>query len=236
MTKSKVALLFSGGPDSTTLLYDLVAQGKDVVTVTYNFGEAEGENEQSAAARIANEIGVVNHHFDFSGPLREFYELPQPQFLRMAMMRSSESGPVSQSEDVQPFGSTIALMLTASWAVKNGIETVYYAVHADDSHFEDNHQSYFDLLGQVTQECEGSTYGIKFETPYLGIRKYEVVQKGTDLGVPFELTWSCAAGGEEHCGKCAPCVNRHGSFSILGLNDPVSYMLDPSAVVETVKS
>lgn len=99
MSKNKVALLLSGGPDSVTLLYDLLAQGHEVVALTYNFGEAEAQNERDAATAIAAELEVEHHFFDFSGPLKEFYHLPQPQFLRMAMMRSSEAGPVSKSED-----------------------------------------------------------------------------------------------------------------------------------------
>lgn len=38
---NRVALLLSGGPDSTTLLYDLLNQGKEIYAVTFNFGETE---------------------------------------------------------------------------------------------------------------------------------------------------------------------------------------------------
>jgi len=192
--------------------------------LTFNFGEAEAACEQRAAHNIATALNVEHHHFDFSGPLREFYGLPQPQFLRMAGPAvTGFPTPVSQSTDVQPFGSTIALMLAASWAVKNGISDVFYAVHGDDARFTDNHPEYFNLLGTVTRECEGEQHAVTFHTPYLGIRKYEVLQKGLDLGVPFELTWSCAIGNDEHCGTCAPCLSRRGAFAVLGITDPVTY-------------
>ncbi|ACV07769.1 7-cyano-7-deazaguanine synthase [Jonesia denitrificans] len=232
MSKNKVALLLSGGPDSVTLLYDLLAQGHEVVALTYNFGEAEAQNERDAATAIAAELEVEHHFFDFSGPLKEFYHLPQPQFLRMAMMRSSEAGPVSKSEDVQPFGSAIALLLTASWAVKNDISSVFYAVHADDSHFTDNHREYFDKLSDVTRECEGQDFAVEFHTPYLDTRKFDVINKGITLGVPFGRTWSCAAGGSTHCGQCAPCINRSGAFAVIGEQDPVAYLHDPQEHLE----
>lgn len=102
--------------------------------------------------------------------------MPQPQFLRKAF------GPFvvapNKEEHVQPFGSAIALMLMASWALKHDIVDVYYAVHSNDAVFHDNHASYFEALHTVTVECEGDEYGVTFHTPYLSINKCAVIQKG----------------------------------------------------------
>lgn len=82
---NRVALLLSGGPDSTTLLYDLLNQGKEIYAVTFNFGETEGCNESQHAQRIVTNLHSERlHHYqyDFSEQFKRFYELPQPQFLR----------------------------------------------------------------------------------------------------------------------------------------------------------
>ncbi|WP_172120593.1 7-cyano-7-deazaguanine synthase [Actinomyces faecalis] len=222
ITNSPAVLLYSGGPDSTTLLYDLLSQGRKVYVLTYNFGEQEAENEKSHGESILSLMkgDVEPHHFDFSESLRRFYGLPKPQFLRKAVVVGKS--PID-SNYVQPFGSTVALMLTASWALKHDVREIFYAVHQNDSMFYDNRREYFSLLSQVTAECEGEDYRISFCTPYLGMSKSDVIQKGASLGVPFGMTWSCARGGDVHCGLCDPCKDRQMSFSVAGIEDPVEY-------------
>lgn len=179
-----MALLYSGGPGSTVLLYDLLLRGNKVHALTFNFGEQEAGNEKSCTS-------------------------------------------------VQPFGSTITLMLAASWALRRDLRDVYYAAHLNDSAFHDNHPEYFSLLGRVTAECEGREYRMNFHTPYLAIPKADVIRLGNKLGVPFGNTWSCALGGAFHCGTCDPCVDRRMSFEVAGVEDPVHYVSNilPSAEV-----
>ena len=232
MTNKKVALLFSGGPDSTTLLFDLIDQGREVVALTFDFGEAEGYKELIAAKSIIERVGVEHHFFDFSGPLKEFYGLNQPQFMRGAQWTTMQTPPVNESEDIQPFGSSIALLLAASWAVKNGIEDVFYAVHAEDARFTDNKLDYFSLLSDVTSKCEGEQFRIKFHTPYISIRKHEVFEKGASLEVPFNETWSCGKGLEAHCGTCPTCHERAGAFAVNGIQDPTLYINEFAQVLE----
>lgn len=212
----KALLLLSGGADSSTLLYDLINQGKTVIALTFDFGEREGSNEMVAASRICELLGVEHHHYDLSVFTRDFYQLPYPQYLRKGMTTVTA---VEKSDSVQPFGSSIALILAASWAVKNDISDVYYAVHANDAQYPDNHPSYFDALSRVTSECEGEQYRIRFHTPYLSRTKSEVIAHGTSLGVPYEVTWSCARGGDQPCGTCDACIDRRMSFQLAGVED-----------------
>ncbi len=66
---NRVALLLSGGPDSTTLLYDLLNQGKEIYAVTFNFGETEGCNESQHAQRIVTNLHSERlHHYQYDFP------------------------------------------------------------------------------------------------------------------------------------------------------------------------
>ena len=53
--------------------------------------------------------------------------------------------------------------------------------------------------------------------------KSQIISKGTELGVPYELTWTCYAGRDKACGKCDACVLRLKGFEEAGLTDPIEY-------------
>ena len=53
------------------------------------------------------------------------------------------------------------------------------------------------------------------------MKKTEIIQLGNSLGVPWEKTWSCYAGGEKPCGICDSCKLRLTAFQELGLIDPL---------------
>jgi len=49
------------------------------------------------------------------------------------------------------------------------------------------------------------------------------VRRGVELGVPFELTWSCYQGEDAACGLCESCVLRRRGFLSAGVVDPIRY-------------
>jgi hypothetical protein len=71
--------------------------------------------------------------------------------------------------------------------------------------------------------CLGTEKEISIEAPFSGKPKSETIKAGAELGVPFELTWSCYRDGPLHCGKCESCVNRKKAFAQAGIRDPTEY-------------
>jgi 7-cyano-7-deazaguanine synthase len=90
----------------------------------------------------------------------------------------------------------------------------------------------------------GLAHELQVDAPYAAMEKAEVVRRGVDLGVPFELTLSCmnpAVRGTGlrtgrakaavrygdpspvHCGACSKCRERHDAFLAAGLADPTEY-------------
>ena len=67
---------------------------------------------------------------------------------------------------------------------------------------------------------EGSGHQVKVIAPFVSWTKKDVVKKGLELGVPYELTWSCYEGGEKPCGKCGTCIDRAAAFEANGVKDP----------------
>jgi len=57
----------------------------------------------------------------------------------------------------------------------------------------------------------------------IDMSKAEIVKTGRELGVPFELTWSCYQNEDRACGVCESCRLRLKGFREAGVPDPIPY-------------
>ena len=71
---------------------------------------------------------------------------------------------------------------------------------------------------------------IKIETPIIYLSKSEIVNEGTELGAPLNLTWSCYQNEDEACGVCDSCAFRLRGFQQAGVEDPIPYKTKPKYV------
>lgn len=71
----------------------------------------------------------------------------------------------------------------------------------------------------------GLDHKVEIATPFLDWQKHEVIKRGVELNVPFELTLSCMnpAAGPRHCGLCSKCRERRDAFASAGVFDPARY-------------
>ncbi|HEB72108.1 MAG TPA: 7-cyano-7-deazaguanine synthase, partial [Nitrospirae bacterium] len=63
---------------------------------------------------------------------------------------------------------------------------------------------------------------VTIHTPLISMTKKEIVETGTRLNTPFELTLSCYDPGPEGapCGQCDSCRLRSKGFEEAGIKDP----------------
>ena len=60
--------------------------------------------------------------------------------------------------------------------------------------------------------------------PFRQLSKMQVIRLGVEFSVPFGLTLSRMAPGEQqHCGQCSKCRERLEAFGDAGIRDPASY-------------
>ena len=74
----------------------------------------------------------------------------------------------------------------------------------------------------------GLHHSVEIATPFLTMAKEDVIRRGVELGVPFELTLSCmnpriSDGLPQHCGRCSKCRERRDAFAAAGVSDPSTY-------------
>jgi len=89
-------------------------------------------------------------------------------------------------------------------------------------------QSYFDATTEFVNRLNSvldlnRKNKITIETPFVNMKKTEVLEIGRSLDIDYSNTWTCYSGEEKACGKCLTCLERLKSFQNLNLKDPLEY-------------
>lgn len=222
----KAVVLLSGGLDSSTVLYQAKADGCQLYSLSFDYQQRHRRELDSASA-IATQAGVAEHQvvtFDLrrwggSALTDDAIDLPAGR----SVDEMAQSIPVTYV----PARNTIFLSFALAYAEANGAERVYIGVNAlDYSGYPDCRPDYILAMQEVfrlgtKQGREGQP--ISIVTPLIALKKTEIIQLGNHLGVPWEHTWSCYAGGDVACGVCDTCRLRLAAFAELGLRDPLPY-------------
>ncbi len=222
----KAVILLSGGLDSSTVLYQALADGCESYAISFDYQQRH-RRELESARLIAQKAGVVEHQvvtFDLrlwggSALTDDTIDLPQQRSLE----EMSQNIPVTYV----PARNTIFLSFALAYAETISAERIYIGVNAlDYSGYPDCRPDYIQAMQSVfrlgtKQGREGNAVAI--HTPLIDLKKTEIIQLGNQLGVPWELTWSCYAGGNVACGLCDSCRLRLAAFAELELSDPLAY-------------
>ncbi len=142
-----------------------------------------------------------------------------PQETYAEQLAKTDGKPVST---YVPFRNGLFLSSAASIALSNNCSVIYYGAHSDDSAgnaYPDCSSEFNNAMGRAIYLGSGNQLSI--EAPFVEMTKAEVVKKGLELGVPYELTWSCYEGGDRPCGLCGTCRDRVAAFRANGIADPL---------------
>lgn len=222
----KALVLSSGGVDSTVCLAIAVQKygAENVCALSVSYGQKHSR-ELNAAKKLAEYYGVKQKSIDlalvFEGSdcsLLSSSDEDIPTETYAEQLEHTDGKPVST---YVPFRNGLFLSAAASVALSEGCSEIYYGAHADDAAgnaYPDCSEEFNNAIN--TAIFLGSGKQLRVIAPFIGTSKAEVVKKGLELGVPFELTWSCYAGGEKPCGVCGTCRDRAKAFAANGVDDP----------------
>lgn len=218
----KVVAIVSGGIDSTTLLYKLVQDGYDVHALTVLYGQKH-EREVESAKKITGHLNVRHKVIDL-------WEMGQ--VLKSALTNPEITIPQVPSEakfydslrvTVVPNRNAILLSIASGYAVSIGAKDVFYAAHYSDKGVYPDCRKEFVEAFQSAIRLGTDEKELNIHAPFIEMTKSQIVMLGTEIGVPYGVTWSCYNGMEKHCGLCSSCRERKRAFLEAGADDPTVY-------------
>lgn len=222
--KSKAVCIFSGGLDSTVLLYSIKDE-YDVYALTFNYGQKHNK-EIDCAVDICTQHNIPHKVIDLS-----FFK----DISKGGSALTDDAIDVPNVVDVLglpqpptyvPNRNMMLLSIAASYAESIEAQKVFYGAGGDDEH-----SGYWDCTKEFRASInnvlnQNRLNKIEICSPLVDMSKGEIVQLGSRLKVDFARTWTCYCGRNKACGKCPTCANRLKGFISAGLIDPLEYEVD----------
>ena len=210
----KAILIYSGGLDSTTLLYEY--RDSIALAVSFDYGSKHNAREISCARENCARLGIRHLviPLEFMG-----------KYFKSDLLVSGGDIPEGHYADenmkstVVPFRNGIMLAIAAGLAESYELDTIMMANHGGDhAIYPDCRPEFVDAFGAAV--TAGTYNGVKLVSPYCNITKRDIALRGKSLGIDYSLTYSCYKGGEKHCGKCGTCTERKEALAGF---DPTEY-------------
>jgi 7-cyano-7-deazaguanine synthase len=219
----KAVVLLSGGMDSSTCLAIALQNCDEAATLHLNYGhrtetrELQAYTELSDYYRIEKRLIVdITHLSKIGGSSLTDREIPVDKAdLDSTLIPTS----------YVPFRNANILSIAVSWAEVIGFNALYIGAVAEDSAgYPDCSPEFYEAFQKVIDTGTKPETRIKIYTPLINMNKQDIVNKGLELKVPLQLTWSCYSENTTACGICDSCVRRLRGFELAGAKDPINYV------------
>lgn len=226
--RNKAVVLLSGGLDSATTLYLARKQGFKCFCLIFEYGQRH-RREISGARQIAQKAGCPAQVLKISLPWKGSSLLDGririPQGARPHRRKDSSSIP----NTYVPARNIIFLSFALSYAEAIDAKAIFIGANAlDYSGYPDCRPEFYRAFEKVISS--GTKAGtdkkkIMVHLPLIKMGKAQIIKLGSQLGVPYELSWSCYQGGRRPCNRCDSCLFRAKGFREAGLKDPLTQNL-----------
>jgi 7-cyano-7-deazaguanine synthase len=214
--RSRVAVLASGGLDSSVLLGDLARRGRHVFPVYVRAGLKWEPSEMRVLRRFVWALGRA--HVEPVAIL----DLPMTDVAPNHWTVTGRRVPGYRAalESNYIVGRNLSLIVKAAiFCAHNRIGEIAMAP-LESNPFPDARPEFFRAVERAVDLGVGLK--LRVTTPFAGMTKADVIRRGR--GLPLELTLSCARPrGAIHCGACTKCAERIQGFAAAGVADPTRY-------------
>ena len=216
--------LVSGGMDSCVTAAIARAESDETAFLHISYGQLTEARERKAFNDIADFYGVEKR-LDVS--IEHLAKIGRSS-LTDSRIEVTEADLESREipSSYVPFRNANMLSIATSWAEVIGAGRIYVgAVAEDSSGYPDCRPEFYEAFEKAMEAGTKPETRIRIKTPIINLRKSEIVKKGTEIGAPLHLSWSCYRAEDLACGTCDSCALRLRGFAEAGQADPIPYKI-----------
>jgi len=227
----RAVILVSGGMDSATAVYEALDRGYDPYFLHTSYGQETEHRERECAEALAEEVDAADFLHVETGHLSAIGQ----SSLTDDEMAVADADPDSDEipSSYVPFRNANLLSMAVSYAEANDCNAVFIGAHSEDfSGYPDCRPAFFEAFQQVIDAGTKPETEIDLIAPFVEDSKTDIVERGLELEVPYEITWSCYRSEKPACGTCDACAFRLEAFQNVGERDPIEYAERPQYAEE----
>ena len=208
--KEKAVVVFSGGQDSTTCLLWALKNYKEVLAVSFDYGQRH-KKELECAAEICDKLGVKQTVID----LKELNRLAPNSLTREDIKVDTDAPEVGTPNSFVEGRNMLFLTYAAIFAKGEGATDIITGVSQSDfSGYPDCRDIFIKSLNTTLNLA--MEYEFDIITPLMWLDKEETWAKADSLGgleTVRDMTLTCYNGIKgEGCGNCPACKLRKRGF------------------------
>lgn len=190
--RPRAIVLLSGGMDSCVCAA-LAVRDYATAALHISYGQRTEERERQSFLAICQRLGIQDQLLVRNEALPAIGGSALTDETIAVPTNTGLGHTIAQDIPVTyvPFRNAHFLSVAVSWAEVLSAEKIFIgAVEQDSSGYPDCRPAYYEAFNRV---IEAGTKDGKIEilTPFIHLRKAEIVRLGLELGAPFDLTWSC---------------------------------------------
>lgn len=222
---SRAVVLHSGGIDSTTALFWARKRFDEIIALNIIYGQKHSV-EALVSKRLCSRFGIERVEVDLSSMKFLFSTSSLVSGSNESVNTVSTGAPPTYV----PLRNTLFGIVAGVICESRGVDNIVFGIHASDSDYPDTRPEWASSLEAVLNT--GSKFSfekkrIVVHTPFVSFTKREIVELADQLGVPFELTWSCyfpktIGNIVKPCSECLSCNLRRRAFEEAKVKDPLT--------------
>lgn len=224
--QNNAAVLFSGGLDSAVLVKAAMKTYHEVCALSFYYGQ--GNQVELEFAEVAcHEMGCYMHEVLDIGDLRDLFG-PNALTDKSVVLPTGPPDAPTMHTTIVPGRNLIMLSIASAFGQAHDFGKILYGANRDDAAvYPDCRPDFIDSAAEVLSRSSNGR--IELHAPFRDSSKADIVRLGAELNVPFNLTYSCYAGMEDHerkpyhCGRCGACQGRRQAFVDAGVPDPTEW-------------
>ncbi|WP_373325165.1 7-cyano-7-deazaguanine synthase QueC [Halomicrobium urmianum] len=209
--------------DSATAAYEARAQGYDDLYLLHtSYGQRTEDRERACAEALAGHVDAA-----------EFLHVETDHLRAIGGSSLTDEDEAVEDADLDaeavpdtyvPFRNANLLSMAVAYAEANDCAAVFIGAHSEDfSGYPDCRPAFFEAFEDVVDVGTHPDTAVSIEAPFVEWSKTDIAERGLELGVPYEDTWSCYRAEAPACGTCDACAYRLQAFQRLDERDPIEY-------------